>query len=139
LLDGRGLDQLAQARVRGLRAQEWIMYQEGGMLSSAQMGQALGITRQAVDKRRKQGTLIGLDLGRRGFAYPAWQVEATGTLPGLADILSELADESPWGQTAFFLTSNVWLDGDTPLAALRRGAFEHVLNAARLLGDQIAV
>lgn len=129
---------LGPARVRGLRAQDWLLREEGGTLTAAQIGQALGITRQAVDKRRKQGALIGLDLGRRGFAYPAWQVGPTGTLSGLPAALAELRDETPWAKAAFFLTSNVWLDGETPLAALRRGETERVLNAARLLGDQIA-
>ena len=54
-----------------------------GTFTATQIGQALGISRQAVDKRRKHGSLIGLDLGRRGFAYPAWQVGPRGTLDGL--------------------------------------------------------
>src|SRR5262249_27521061 len=131
-------DPLRPARLRGLRAQDWLVHQEGGTLSAAEMGRALGITRQAVDKRRKHGRLIALDLGRRGFAYPAWPLGTTGTLTGLPTVLAELRDESPWGQAAFFLTSNVWLEGETPLAALRRGDVEPVLQAARLLGDQIA-
>lgn len=133
------MDPLTLPRIRGLRAQDWILQTEGGTLSGAQIGSALGITRQAVDKRRKQGTLIGLDLGRRGFAYPAWQISATGTLPGLTAVLAELADETPWGRAAFLLTSNVWLDGATPLAVLRRGEIEPVVNAARWFGDQTAV
>lgn len=135
----RRRDPLGPARLRGLRAQDWILGEAGGFLTAAQLGHALGITRQAVDKRRKQGALIGLDLGRRGFAYPAWQVGPQGVLAGLPAVLAELRDETPWAQAAFFLTTNVWLDGETPLAVLRRGEIERVLNAARLLGDQVAV
>jgi hypothetical protein len=132
-------DPLGPARVRGVRAQEWLLRQHGGTLTAGQMAEALGITRQAVDKRRKQGTLIGLDLGRRGYAYPAWQVGSMGTLPGLPAVLAELSDESDWGKAAFFLTSNVWLDGETPLALLQRGETALVVNAASALGDQVAV
>ena len=139
LIEVRRRDPLGPARVRGLRAQEWLLREHGGTLSAEQIGQALGISRQAVDKRRKQGLLIGLDLGRRGFAYPAWQIGDQGTLAGLPAALAELRDESPWGQAAFYLTSNVWLDGETPLAALRRGEIERVREAARHLGDQAAV
>jgi hypothetical protein len=139
LVEIRRRDPLGPARVRGLRAQDWILRAEGGILTAEQIGQLLGITRQAVDKRRRQGTLIGLELGRRGFAYPAWQVGPTGTLAGLPGVLAELSGETPWGQAAFLLAANVWLDGETPLAALRRGETERVLNAARLLGDQVGV
>jgi hypothetical protein len=139
LADLRAVDPLAPARIRGLRARDWLLREEGGIVSAAQAAQALGVTRQAVDKRRKRGTLIGLDLGRRGYAYPVWQIGPEGALPGLDAVLRELRDESPWGQAAFFLTTNVWLDGATPLAALRRGEVDRVLRAAELLGDQVAV
>jgi hypothetical protein len=139
LAEVRRRDPLAPARLRGVRAQDWLLQAEGGTLTAVEIGRALGISRQAVDKRRKRGALIGLDLGRRGFAYPAWQVGPTGVLAGLPAVLAELGDDSAWGQAAFFLTTNVWLDGDTPLAALRRGESERVLQAARLLGDQVAV
>jgi len=139
LAEIRRRDPLAPARLRGLRAQDWLLQAEGGTLSGAELGQAIGITRQAVDKRRKRGALIGFELGRRGFAYPAWQVGSPGILTGLPAVLAELRNDSAWGQAAFFLTTNVWLDGDTPLAALRRGEIERVLGAARSLGDQVAV
>src|SRR5687767_5582058 len=48
----RRRDPLAPARLRGLRAQDWLLREHGGTLSAAQMGQALGLSRQAVDKRR---------------------------------------------------------------------------------------
>jgi biotin operon repressor len=139
LSDVRRIDPLAPARLRGLRVQEWVLSAEGGTLSAAQIGRALGISRQAVDKRRKHGHLIGIDTGRHGYAYPVWQVDSQGTLDGLSDVLAELHDESPWGQATFFLTASDWLDGDTPLAALRRGEIEHVVIAAHAMGEQITV
>jgi len=132
-------DPLISARIRGLQAQEWMLGEHGGTLSAEQVGKALGITRQAVDQRRKKGALIGLQLGRHGYAYPSWQVGSRGTLPGLAAVLDELRDETPWAQAAFFLASNVWLDGDTPLETLHRGETERVREAAHHLGDQVAV
>jgi hypothetical protein len=36
------------------------------------------------------------------------------------------------------LSANPWLNGETPLATLRRGEFDEVLNAARLYGEQSA-
>ncbi|MGI8475160.1 MAG: hypothetical protein ACR2OO_02115 [Thermomicrobiales bacterium] len=134
----RAVDPLGPARLRGLRAREWILRQEGGAFTSGQMAAALGISRQAVDKRRKRSALIGIELGRRGYSYPAWQLGAEGVLDGLESVLADLRGESAWAQAAFFLTSNVWLDGETPLAALRRGDVGRVVRAALMRGEQLA-
>lgn len=127
-------DSLAPARLRGLALKRQLLAAEGGVVSARALGQALGISRQAVDKRRKRGALIGLSLGRRGYAYPVWQID----LPGLTDILAELRDLDPWSQTAFMLAPNRWLDGASPLSMLRQGDVAHVLAAARMYGEQVA-
>lgn len=127
-------DPLAPARLRGLRLKQQILAAEGGAASAQALGQALGISRQAIDKRRKRGTLIGLSLGKRGFAYPVWQIG----LDGLEQTLAELPGLDPWTQAAFMLTPNQWLDGEMPLEVLRRGHRAAVLQAARWYGEQIA-
>ena len=130
----RNSDPLAPARLRGLAAQRRLLALEGGSVSSQQMAALLGISRQAIDKRRKRGTLIGLDLGRRGYVYPVWQAN----LSGLPEVLARLGELSPWGQLGFFLATNAWLDDRSPLAALRAGDLDAVLRAADLYGDHIA-
>lgn len=130
----RTSDPLAPARLRGLAVQRRLLALEGGSVSSQQMAALLGISRQAIDKRRKRGTLIGLDLGRRGYVYPVWQVD----LPGLPEVLARLGGLSPWGQLGFFLATNAWLDDRSPLAALRAGDLDAVLRAADLHGDHVA-
>ena len=133
----RESDPLAEARVRGLRAKERLLAAEGGTLSAGEVARQLGISRQAVDKRRRVGHLIAVTLGRRGYAFPAWQLEAGGgLLPGLDRVLAALRDHDPWMQLAFMLTPNARLEGETPLAALRREALPAVLDAARAFGEQ---
>lgn len=127
-------DPLALARLRGLRARKRLLEAEGGTVSGRELAQAFGITRQAVDKRRLNGKLLGIDLGKRGYAYPVWQVG----LPGLETVLAELQDYDPWTQALFMLSENPWLEGETPLAVLRRGALDDVLSAAQLYGEQTA-
>jgi hypothetical protein len=134
LAELRPRDPLAAARLRGLRLQQEIMAAEGGSISGRQLADVLGITRQAVDKRRKRGALIGLSLGRRGYAYPVWQIGLTG----LEDVLAELKELDPWTQAAYMLARNRWLDGETPLDALRAGNLEAALAAARMYGEQVA-
>jgi len=125
---------LAGARLRGLQLQREILAAEGGTAPARELADALGVTRQAIDKRRKRGALIGLNLGRRGFAYPVWQIGLTG----LEETLGELRHLDPWTQTAWMLAPNRWLDDERPLDALRRGDRDAVLQAARLYGEQIA-
>jgi hypothetical protein len=128
---------LASAKLRGLRLRESLLNAEGGIVSSTGAADILGISRQAVDKRRKAGRLIGLSLGRRGYAYPVWQFDPkSGTLPGLEDVLAALEGLDPWMQAAFILNPSVRLDGATPLQSLRQGEVESVLVAAQAFGEQ---
>jgi hypothetical protein len=130
----RPRDPLASARLRGLRLKRQILEAEGGTVTAEALAGALGMSRQAVDKRRRRGALIALSLGKRGLAYPVWQVG----LDGLPAVLRELHDLDPWTQAAFMLAPNRWLDGETPLTLLRRGEREGVVAAARLYGEQVA-
>jgi len=137
--DLRQKDPLAPARYRGLLARERLLAAEGGTLSAGEMADALGITRQAVDKRRKKRTLIGLTVGKRGYAYPAWQLGPDGVLNGLKDVLNAMNEYDAWTQANFMLSKNKWLEGETPLNDLRRGHLDRVLTAARTYGEQLAV
>lgn len=83
----RDQDPLAMARLRGIAAKRRILAEDGGMLTAERVGEILTISRQAVEKRRKAGRLIGISLGRRGFGYPTWQFSERGTLPHLDGVL----------------------------------------------------
>jgi hypothetical protein len=130
----RQQDPLISARLRGLRMREQLLSSEGGVCSTREMADALGVTRQAVDKRRKSATLIGVRLGKRGFMYPVWQIG----LDGLDRVLAELQGYDPWTRLAFMLTPNSWLRERTPLDALRNGEIEQVVEAAQGYGEQVA-
>jgi len=106
------------------------------VLKGEKVAEVLGISRQAVDKRRRQGRLIGLTQGRRGYAYPVWQFEGGKTLANLEKVLDRLQDHDPWMQLAFFLNTNARLNGSSPLDLLRSGIVEPVLEAAASYGEQ---
>lgn len=130
-------DPLAPARLRGLHSREQLLEAEGGVISAEDAAAMLHITRQAVDKRRRTGRLIGINIGRHGYAYPLCQFDPQGgTLPGLEAVLEELRDHDPWMQLAFLLNPNTRLAGNTPLTELRRGHVETVRSAARAYGEQ---
>jgi len=128
-------DPLAAAKFRGLERKRQLLEAAGGALSAQGVAELLGITRQAVDKRRAQNQLVALTQGRRGYIYPWFQFEDGKTLPGLEEVLQELKAFDPWMQLAFFVNSNDRLSGRTPAAALRADNQSDVLRAARSYGE----
>ncbi|RMH19668.1 MAG: hypothetical protein D6696_10000 [Acidobacteria bacterium] len=126
---------LLLAQLRGQQARLALLELEGGTVPATRVAEILGISRQAVNKRRQAGKLLALPLGRHGFAYPVWQLAASGVLPGLEAVLERLRDHDPWMQARFFLRPNPRLGGATPLAVLRRGDVEAVLEAAAAYGE----
>ena len=129
---------LRAAWVRGLESRQRLILAEGGTFSAEQVARHLGLTRQAVDKRRRAGRLIALNTGRRGYAYPAWQFESEQVLAGVEAVLTDLIVRDGWIQTAFFLSGDPRLEGATPLDQLRTGNVEAVRRAARGYGEHSA-
>jgi hypothetical protein len=77
-----------------------------------------------------------VEVGRRGYRYPVWQLGPEGTLPGLEEVLSQLHGLSPWTQLSFMLNPNDGLGGRSPLSELRDGRRERAIDAARRYGEQ---
>lgn len=124
-------DPLALAKIRGLKLKQQLIEAEGGCATSEEVAELLGITRQAINKRRNQGQLIGLSRGKGKYIYPRWQFTDTGkTLSGLETVLKELKQLDPWTQLAFFLNPNVRLEDKTPLEMLKMGKIEPVIVSA---------
>jgi hypothetical protein len=142
IVPGRGAEGMEQdalldeAHLRGIRARDRLLTAEGGVISVMQVAKRLHMTRQAVDERRKKGRLIGLNTGRRGYAYPVWQFDDEGTLPGLEQVLRALTRVEPWSLVAFMLNRNSRLADETPLTELRRGRIDEVVEAASVYGEQ---
>ncbi|ELR97030.1 hypothetical protein [Gloeocapsa sp. PCC 73106] len=130
-------DPLAAARLKGLMVKRELLYQDGQPLKSEEVASLLHLTRQAVDKRRRNGQLLGISLGRRGYLYPVWQFHEEKVLPGLVQVLQELKEYDPWTQLMFFETGDLRLGGATPQERLRAGEIDDVVWAASCYGKQI--
>ncbi len=99
---------LERGRARGAQRVAEILDQSD-MLSGEAFGRLIGISRQAVDKRRLAGDLIGLQGPSRGVRYPAWQVSDDGQMvSGIGEVL-KLAGGEPW--TAYRLLLEAFPDG----------------------------
>jgi hypothetical protein len=126
---------LAKARLRGAVAMRALLGGDGGAWTVGEVTKRLGISRQAVDKRRKAGRLLGVELPKRGVLYPAWQFSETGMLAGIVEVLSALRDHDAWAQARFFTTENDRLAGKRPLDLLKQGKVERVVEAANVFGE----
>jgi hypothetical protein len=127
-------DPLAPAFLRGIEAQRRLMKENGGVYNTDRVAEFLGITPQAVNKRRNSRKLLGVTFRKRGYVYPIWQFDERGTVPGLEDVLQSLADHDEWMQNVFFITPNPRLNSLRPLDLLKRGQLAEVLQAAKSFG-----
>lgn len=114
----RHLEPLAGAIARGAEVRARLTKAAGGMLSADDVGRVLGISRQAVDKRRAAGRLLALRI-RGDWHYPAAQFHDGETLPGLEEVIAGMREASPWSVLDFLLAPDDALDGRSPLTALR--------------------
>lgn len=116
------LEPLADSIARGAEAKADLVRRSGGLLTGVQMGNVLGgISRQAVDKRRRAGQLLAVHVAS-DWRYPAAQTGRDGKVPdGLAGVIEAMRDAGAWATLDFLLAPDSALGGLTPLDALRRG------------------
>lgn len=129
-------DPLAEAMARGVTAKQELLRNAGGALTSTQVAQALGITRQGVDKRRVRGMLLAVPSGSGDYLYPACQFTETGVIDHLDEVLKAMQVESPWMRLSFLLSPAPALGGRTVLEALAGGDIAKSLSLAAAFGEQ---
>ena len=117
----RHLDPLAGAIARGAEVRAKLAEAAGGLLAADTVGRLLGITRQAVDKRRGAGRLLALRI-RGDWHYPAAQFSTDGeVLDGIAELVAAMPEAGPWSVLDFLLAPDAALGGRSPLAAMHAG------------------
>lgn len=129
----------AQAAALELRARQEAFARRrqllAGALTAPEAARLLGTTRQTPHDRAAKGALLAIiDQGR--LLFPAWQFDPdgpNGALAGLPNVLRAL-DASPLGKASWLTRISPYLEGRTPLEALRGGDLERVLDQARAVG-----
>ncbi len=128
-------EQVAEIRAGTLR--DWVALRASllaGSLSTAQVASRLGISSAAVTKRRTGRRLVAFQL-KGDWRYPAWQLREHDVLPGVAQAWQALPVE-----VHDLLSLVRWFElesrhlGDTPLALLRAGQVDRVVDAAGYVG-----
>jgi hypothetical protein len=138
----RSTHPLAASLMRGVERRRQLLAMEDGTASGQELADALGISRQAVDKRRRAGALLAVPTGSGDWRYPWWQLKDGKVLRGFEEVMAVLDPLNPWTRMDFFLSPDERLGGRRPLDALRkgdRGELDLVLQSARAEGEQGAV
>jgi hypothetical protein len=137
-VDLSAVDPFIDAIERGAAIKRELLICSGGGLTSSQVASALGITRQAVDKRRSRSALLAMPNGSGEYVYPACQFTPDGVIPGFEEVLRAFQIRNPWTQLSVLLASAAALGGKTILEVLRSGAIERAIAVAASFGEQAA-
>jgi len=137
-VDLSAVDPFMEAMARGAAIKQELLTSGGGGLTSSQVSSALGITRQAVDKRRSRRALLAVPNGSGDYVYPACQFTSDGVITGLEEVLRAFQIQSPWTQLSVLLASAPALGGKTILETLKSGAIERATAIAASFGEQAA-
>ena len=98
-----------------------------GSMSTVETAALLGITRERVWQRVKNGSLFGIQTAT-GWRLPAFQFTATGELPGWGEVAKALPEDlSPVELKAWLETPHPDLGGASPQAWLLAGGAPKVL------------
>ena len=126
-------------KIQGTKKKQRMLEAAGGALSAAKAAEVLGISRQAVAKRRAASQLLALTQGKRGYSYPSFQFEEGRTLRGLEEVLPELRALDPWMKLKFFTSPHDRLGGRTAIKPLQDDLGEEVKKLASVYGEQGAL
>lgn len=131
-------DARSRALLEGVRIAQADLAAAGGAYTLDEVRMLMhGISRQAVDKRVQEGTLLTVPGPSNRRSYPTLQFDRDGSLlPGLKDVRDALPTQNPWAVLSFLAGPDARLGGDKPIDLLRSGAIDRVVEAARRYGEQ---
>ncbi|GLQ87259.1 hypothetical protein [Dyella flagellata] len=126
---------VAKAQARS-EADKQELVASGQVLPANAFAKKAGISRQAVNKGKQNGSYFALKPKGRELYYPIFLADSELRELGLDEALKILKDETSWSKWLFFTNRRGSLGNKTPLEALHDRAKEQVLNAARAYRDR---
>lgn len=131
----------ARAVLRGVQAVRDLLAESGGTYQLDDVRMLLGnVTRQAVEKRVREGHLLAVTGPHGRRVYPTIQFQPDGaTVAGIKEIQEALPSRNAWGVLSFLVGRQDALDGRRPIDLLKsgdRGSAELALEAARRMDVQ---
>lgn len=131
-------DARALAILEGVRIAQENLRQAGGAYDLDQVRTLLrGISRQAIDKRVQDGSLLAVPGPSAHRSFPTLQFNPDGTLvEGLKSVREALPTTNPWTVLNFLTQPESRLDGRKPIDLLKQGEVDLVVEAARRMAQQ---
>lgn len=128
----------ARAILRGIEHAYADLHDAGGAYDLSQVRRVMrGISRQAVDKRTKEGSLLAVPGPSNHRSYPTLQFNSDGSVvDGLKAVYEALPTRNPWAVLNFLVNPQSSLAGAKPIERLRAGAIDEVVAAANRIGEQ---
>jgi hypothetical protein len=131
-------DARSLAILEGVRVAQEDLHQAGGAYDLDQVRTLMrGISRQAIDKRVQEGSLLAVPGPQNRRSYPTLQFDQDGTVvDGLKRVREALPTKSPWTVLNFLAQPDDRLSGRRPIDVLKQGNVDLVVEAARRFGEQ---
>jgi len=131
-------DARSVAVLQGVRIAQEDLREAGGAYDLEQVRTLMhGVSRQAIDKRVSEGTLLTVPGPSNRRSYPTLQFNADGSVvEGLKLVREALPTSNPWMILNFFARPDDRLNGHKPIDVLKAGDIGLVVEAAHRLGQQ---
>lgn len=128
----------ARALLRGKEIVAKDLATSGGAYSLEQVQSLLhDITRQAVNKRVREGTLLAVPGPSNRLSYPVVQFTEEGIpVEGLREVREALGTENSWMILNFLVSPDPKLGNRAPIDLMKAGKLQRVLEVARRFGVQ---
>lgn len=140
VIDAEAFEPSAKARalLRGVRTAQEDLKCAGGAYELDEVRALLnGVSRQAVEKRVREGSLLVVPGPSNRRRFPTVQFTDEGEVaPGLRELRDALPFQNPWAVLNYLVNPEDRLGGRRPIDALKAGDVNEVVEAARRLGQQ---
>ena len=126
----------SRALLQGIKIVRSDLKEAGGAFTLEEVQALLnGVSRQAVEKRVKEGSLLAVPGPSNRRRYPAVQFTRDGVVPGLKEVQAALPTRNPWAVLNFLVRPDHRLGGRPPIEVLLKGQVEPVVSAAHGMGE----
>jgi hypothetical protein len=131
-------DARSRAMLEGVRIAQEDLLDAGGAYDLNEVRTLMrGVSRQAIDKRVQDGSLLAVPGPSNRRSYPTLQFNRDGTVvAGLKAVREALQTTNSWMVLNFLSHPDARLDDRKPIELLRSGQLELVVEAARRHGGQ---
>jgi hypothetical protein len=131
-------DARSLAILEGVRVAQEDLREAGGAYDLDQVRTLMrGVSRQAIDKRVQEGSLLAVPGPSNRRSYPTLQFNSDGTVvDGLKAVSEALPTRNAWMILNFLAQPDDRLSGRKPIDLLKEGKINLVVEAAQRMGQQ---